>query len=229
MLILNKTPFTFDVKTFCLFTLTIKVFAYIMQQRLKFAGNCDEMSIWRSQQMFFVASPLHLLSFLQGTSAAYGIWKNNIDKSFWSATDHGQEVINLVKCWTTFIIGSFISAVLIVFIASFFTIIQKGQIIALLLFFVMVLTVWTPVVNIWGGTTRLAQWRRESVEVVNCNTLLRWCRRNMAKFMLWGRSKSYMLRWVLDLGLPLILIICQAVDSKFILFTAYAQTSVLRL
>jgi hypothetical protein len=229
MLILNKTPFTFDVTTFCLFTLTLKSFAYIMQQRMKFAGNCDEMSIWRSQQMFFVASPLHILSFLQGTSAAYGIWKHNIDKSFWSATDHGQEVINLVKCWTAFIIGSFVSSVVIVVIASFFTSIQLAQIIALLLFFVMVLTVWTPVLNIWGGTTQLTQWRQDSIKVVNCSTLLKWCRKNMAKFMLWGRSKSYMLRWCTDLGLPLMLLIFQGLDSKFILFTAYAQTSVLRL
>merc|ERR1712093_712098 len=113
-----------------------------MQWRLKSVGNCDEMSIWRSQQMFFVAAPLQLMSLCQGTAAAWGIKKHGLDKSFWSATDHGVEVVNFVKMWTSFILGgALLCTVTLVLAESCYGGVGGAQWMALLLLLVMAATV----------------------------------------------------------------------------------------
>merc|ERR550525_1911887 len=69
----------------------------------KHMGECNELSIWRSQQSYTMATPLYIMPIVQGTAAAWGIAWRRLDKSFWSSSDHGADVIRIATMWVTFI------------------------------------------------------------------------------------------------------------------------------
>jgi hypothetical protein len=232
MVIYASTPFRFEVFQWMSLSLIVQICKYIMQQRMKSVGKCDETSIWRSQQMFFVGSPLHIMSLVQGTISAYGIFKHGLDKSFWSATDHGVEVVNLVKAWTCTILGSCTVCVITLIGASIFWEVDSAQYMSGLLLFTMAITIWTPVLDIFGYTSKIEKWRRIKVQPLKFtgyNILITWdtwtwIKKWVAIFMFWGRSKSYMLRWVVDLGIPLACILLFSSGQNLLFLSAYAQS-----
>ena len=104
------------------------------------------------------------MSLIQGTAAAYAICKKGVDKSFWSATDHGQEVVNLVKMWTSTILGACVLWLLVMVGAwIFYPPVGSAQIMSFLLLFFMVVNVWTPVLDIRGFLSKVSVWRTESI------------------------------------------------------------------
>jgi hypothetical protein len=227
MVITNSTPFHYEVFEWMIFALAMQGSKYIMQQRMKNAGNCDEMSIWRSQQMFFVGAPLHLMSLCQGTVAAWGIHKHGLDKSFWSATDHGVEVVNFVKMWTTFILGSAaICVVTIIMAAIFFPPVGSPQIMSCILLLIMAITIWTPVLDIWGFTKQVNVARRSSVtaEKKSFKGICQQVKKSVAQCMMWGRSVSWTMRWAVDIGLPILFILFSTSGDSIVWLSAYAQT-----
>merc|ERR1712048_777767 len=146
MIIFDATPFHFRVVDWMIIALGIMISKYIMQQRMKMIGNCDEFSIWRSQQMFFVGGPLHVMSLCQGTKAAYKICWQQIDKSFWSASDHGQQVVTFVKLWTGLVLFLGVLCTLILSLAALLGCkVGASQWVALILILFMSFTILSPV------------------------------------------------------------------------------------
>merc|ERR1712079_294475 len=170
MIIWNAAPFHFRVVDWMILAICITLCRYVMQQRMRSVGNCDEMSIWRSQQMFFVGGPLHVMSLCQGTKAAFKIWAEDIDKSFWSASDHGVQVVTFVKLWTGAVLGACVlCTAILVGVSLVGGTVGSTQWVALILLLVMGFTIMSPVTDIWGGTDLVTRWRREEVEFPPCS------------------------------------------------------------
>jgi len=268
MIIFNASPFHFRVVDWMTIALAIMVCKYVMQQRMKSLGNCDEMSIWRSQQMFFVGGPLHVMSLCQGTKAAYKIYREHIDKSFWSAADHGQQVVTFVKVWTGGVLVACVLCTAILVIVSLlgYTV-GASQWVALILLLAMGFTIISPVTDIWGKTGTQTRWRREMVAFPSCKCrcrwpcggrssaeqdtktplvdiekevgakkaiegseqswcmqFFRWTRQKIFSFFYWLRCWSWVVRWLIDLGLPLVVLIVASQGAQNMIgISAWAQ------
>merc|ERR1719414_755695 len=160
MIIGMNPPLMFNVTHFMMFILFINICQHCMINEYKFMGGCSELSIWRSQQAYTLAAPLYMISIARGTSAAWGIVWNRLDKSFWTSKDHGSEVIRGVTVWVTFIWVSF------VFCTAFLLAVEckrwlfneigdkiqkQCQVVAVMMLGLLAITVWEPFLALWGA------------------------------------------------------------------------------
>jgi len=228
MVIYNTAPFNFRVEDWMVMALVIMGSKYIMQQRMKTLGQCDEHSIWKSQQMFFVGGPLQIMSLLQGTNAAVQIGRK-VDKSWGDPADLGDLVTQFVKMWTSVVLFYCGLCTLILVTASVFGFeVGATQWVSLFLLVIISVTVVDPVMDIWGVHKTLKAWREDDVSFPSCK--LRWYRESKAtgeddtkrawckQFGRWirktffqcefsFRKMSWTLRWITDLGLPLLVLL----------------------
>jgi hypothetical protein len=212
-------PLRVNVTHFMLFILTMNITQHSMINHYKSLGECDEISIWRSHQSYTISTPLYIMAILQGTKAAWGIAWNSLDKSFWTASDHGQEVIRGVTVWITLIWISF-------FFCAGYTIImywhgvpdniaQNCQLGGLFMLMLLAITVWEPFLTVWGLDKYIDAWSKEATRIEV---------RALAHLSIWWRGKAWVIRYILDFGLPLLILSGATGGVSMLTIAAYATT-----
>merc|ERR1712146_779275 len=86
---------------------------------------------------------------------------------------------------------------------------------------VMAITVYSPVMDIWGWTKVVDGWRKAEPTRFSKH----WYRKFVAKFIFWGRSYSWMLRYAIELVLPLVCLFTLGGAQPLLWLTAFASTS----
>mmetsp|Transcript_128937 Transcript_128937/g.345815 ORF Transcript_128937/g.345815 Transcript_128937/m.345815 type:complete len:222 (+) Transcript_128937:2-667(+) len=213
----------FNVSHFAIYVLLIKIAENGMIQYYKSLGESDELSIWRGQQSYMISAPLYLMSIVQGTMAAWGIARRNTDKSFWSSSDHGADVIHIATMWVTFIwVLLFLCISFTIIMATRFDLFhdigdkfeRQCQVCACWMMFLVALTVWEPLLKFWGFDDKI-----EAMSNDKNSNIGRW----WASFNMWWRTRAWITRYVTDFGLPL-LILSGATGGKSI-FAALAYAT----
>jgi len=216
MVISTTPPLMFNVSHFAIYVILIKIAEHGMLHYYKSIGESNELAIWRGQQSYMICAPLYVMSIVQGTLAAWGIAWRNTDKSFWGSTDHGSDVIRIATMWVTFIWA------LLLFCVSFTVVMatrfdlfhdiqdkfeRQCQVCACWMMLLVALTVWEPMLKFWGFDATI-----ESLSKEENWSVARW----WASFNMWWRTRAWITRYLVDFGLPL-LILSGATGGKSIL------------
>jgi len=164
------------------------------------------------------------MSILQGSTAAWGIAWKRIDKSFWTPSDHGAEVIRLVTIWVTFIWILFIFSVgftvtMYIRFELFHDLADKFeigcQLGACFLMLLLAITVWEPLISVWGFTKSMVELSKDES---------RYCFRLWARMCMWWRSRAWIVRYIVDFGLPILILSGVATGFGLLTPSAYATT-----
>mmetsp|Transcript_54273 Transcript_54273/g.151476 ORF Transcript_54273/g.151476 Transcript_54273/m.151476 type:complete len:594 (-) Transcript_54273:121-1902(-) len=206
MVISSTPPLMFNVSHFALYVLSIRIAEHGMLSFYKNLGESNELSIWRGQQSYMISAPLYVMSIVQGTLAAWGIYSRGSDKSFWSSSDHGSDVIRIATIWVTFIwVMLFFCIAFTAVMATRYDLFhevqdkfeRQCQICACWMMALMAITVWEPLCNFWGLEKSI-----DALAKDESRTFVRW----WASFNVWWRSRAWMLRYVIDFGLPVLIL-----------------------
>jgi len=206
MIIFSEPPLMFNVTHFMLFVLGLNITQHSMINEYKDLGGADEASIWRSQQSYTLAAPLYIMAIVRGTGAAWGIIWHRLDKSFWSSSDHGADIIIGVTLWVTFIWVAFVFCVsyaLIIALRSWIaeevgnSIHQQCQLGALCLLGFLAITVWEPFLALWGLNKTIDQMSKDKDD---SRRVARW----ITGLMLWWRGRAWIMRYIIDFGMPIL-------------------------
>jgi hypothetical protein len=212
-------PLMFNVTHFMMFILCINVTQHCMIDYYKSMGGCNELSIWRSQQSYTISAPLYIMAIIQGTTAAWGIAWRRLDKSFWNANDHGVDVIRGVTIWVTFIWSSFIFC--IIYTVTIYSnggsdyIARNCQLGGLFMLMLLAVTVWEPFLTVWGLD--------KSIDNMSADKE-RGCARAVARFFVWWRSRAWIIRYILDFGMPLVIISGMTGGVSILTIAAYTTS-----
>lgn len=224
MVVGHNPPLMFNPNHFMLFVLIIKIPEHTMLQTYKSMGECNELAIWRSQQSYTICAPLHIMSLVQGTIAAWGIGFKKIDKSFWTPSDHGVEVIRLVTIWVTFIWLVFIFCIgftttMYIRFELFHNLADKFEIGcqfgACFLMLLLAITVWEPLISVWGFTKSI-----NDLSTDKTRYFARW----WASMCIWWRSRAWIVRYMVDFGLPVLILSGITTGLGLLTPSAYATT-----
>uniref|UniRef100_A0A7S4T2H7 Uncharacterized protein n=1 Tax=Alexandrium monilatum TaxID=311494 RepID=A0A7S4T2H7_9DINO len=255
MIIGMNPPLMFNVTHFMMFILAINITNHCMINEYKNMGGCSELSIWRSQQAYTLAAPLYVMAIARGTAASWGIIWQRLDKSFWTASDHGSDVVRGVTVWVTFIWVAFV-------FCTFYLLILEGkrwlfneigdkiqkqcQVVAVLMLGLLAITVWEPFLALWGADKSISDMdktedKEEEEEGDNGKegegggeggkdagkgggrTMLH----GVASLMVWWRSKAWIMRYVIDFGMPL-LVLCGVLGGGVSILMMAAHASIVK-
>lgn len=227
MILGGDPPLMFNVTHFMMFVLCMNIAQHSMINEYKSLGGCDETSIWRSQQSYTLAAPLYILAIIRGTASAWGIIWSRLDKSFWTSSDHGTDIVIGVTLWVTFIWVSFVFSII-----YFLTIegrqwllselgdhVQKQcQLGALCMLGLLAVTVWEPFLSLWGLNKMVDRMAKDSEN--------RPCSAWVCGLLVWWRGKAWIMRYIIDFGMPL-LVFSGALGGGVSLITlvTYASTA----
>jgi hypothetical protein len=209
MVVSKDPPLMFNVTHFMLFIIAINVANHSMINVYKDMGECDEISLWRSQQAYTLAAPIYVMAIIKGTSAAMGIIFKKLDKSWWTSSEYGSEIVCAVTVWVTFIWVAFGSSLM-------FTLYMAGrawlmkemgrhiqaqcQAGALCMLSLLAITVWEPFLNLWEWdkyVNALSKSDKDSAGFVA---------RHLASFVVWWRGKAWIMRYAIDFAMPLVIL-----------------------
>jgi len=210
MIIGMNPPLMFNVTHFMLFILSINITQHCMTNEYKNMGGCSELSIWRSQQAYTLAAPLYIMAIMRGTGAAWGIIWKRLDKSFWTSSEYGSDVIRGVTVWVTFIWVSFVGCTIYLLVLGgkrwlFNEIgdkIQKQcQMVAVMMLGLLAITVWEPFLALWGADKSINALGRRSKDAEQDG-----CLNLFARLIIWWRGKAWVMRYVIDFGMPVLVL-----------------------
>lgn len=234
MVFTGGLPFKYEILEWMAWLISIKILQYILLYTMKSKGDCTELAIWRSQQMFFVTAPLHQLSIINGTKTGFRIIFRAGDLSFWD-TDNADQVLFLVKIWLTLIMGVTLVAVLGVIFAgihsrynSNVSLINDAMRAATLILVLLAICVFDAFLDVWELTAKITKVAEEKWKPPEpgCWNRFRWrlCEgwSRFLKFFLRARSKEWVFRWFMDLGLP-ILIVLFVSQQSFAMAAAFSM------
>jgi len=230
MLLGMQPPLMFNASQFMLFVLVINITQHGMINSYASGGDGSELAIWGGQQAFTLAAPLSILSILRGTAAAWGLTWHSLDKSFASSKDYWSDVIRVATVWVTFIWLAFVFCAILVLsqrarqllreeMNDSWGVQQPCQFGALLLLGHLAITVWEPFLNLWGfdkTIDRLSKGDKDHGA---------YCFKWLASFLVWWRGKAWIVRYVVDFVLP-VLVLIGFVDGAHVLTLAAYATSV---
>jgi len=211
MIIGMNPPLMFNVTHFMLFIVAINICQHCMINEYKNMGGCSELSIWRSQQAYTLAAPLYVMAIVRGTAAAWGIVWRRLDKSFWTSSDHGSDVIRGVTVWVTFIWVAFVGccAFLVVLEAKRWLFNEIGdkiqnqcQKVAAIMLGLLAITVWEPFLALWGADKSINSMSKAKYDDDEEAGSLHFC----AKLLVWWRGKAWIMRYVIDFGMPILVL-----------------------
>jgi len=210
MVISSTPPLMFNVSHFALYILFIKISEHGMLHYYKSIGESSELAVWRGHQSYMISAPLYIMSIIQGTAAAWGIAWRKTDKSFWLSSDHGADVVRITTMWVTFIWMLLLFCVAFTAIMAFrydlFHDIQdkferQCQVCACWMMFLMAVTVWEPLLKFWGLDEAIENLsKEENKEETSCLV------RGWAIFNLWWRSRAWIVRYLVDFALPVLIL-----------------------
>jgi len=218
MVVSTTPPLMFNVSHFAIYILLIKIAENGMIQYYKSLGESNELAIWRGQQSYMISAPLYVMSIFQGTLAAWGIAWRNTDSSFWSASDHGADVIHVATMWVTFIwVLLFMCVSFTIIMATRFDLFhdiqdkfeQQCQLCACWIMFLVALSVWEPLLKFWGFDDKFESLSKDED---GKGGPMRW----FASFNMWWRTRAWITRYLTDFGMP-ILILSGATGGKSLL------------
>jgi hypothetical protein len=227
MIIGMDPPLMFNVTHFMLFIFAINVTNHCMINEYKYLGDCDELSIWRSQQTYTCAAPLYILAIMRGSTSAWGIIWRRLDKSFWTANEHGSDIVRAVTIWVTFIWGAFIFCAIFtitmdvrqyLFDEVGGTIQKQTQVGALLMLGLLAITVWEPFLTLWGGDKIIDAMNKNDKD--GSRSLVQM----IASFLVWWRGKAWIIRYIIDFGLPFIVLSGMLGGVSLLSIAAYATS-----
>jgi hypothetical protein len=209
MIVGMNPPLMFNVTHFMCFILLVNITNHCMINEYKYMGGCSELSIWRSQQAYTLAAPLYVMAIVRGTGAAWGITWRRLDKSFWTSNEYGAETVRGVTVWVTFIWVSFaLCGVYLLLIEGkrwlFNEIgdkIQKQcQGVAVIMLGLLAITVWEPFLALWGfdKQVQLTSKHKDGEEAPTLTYV--------ARLMLWWRGKAWIMRYLMDFGMPFLVL-----------------------
>lgn len=204
MIVAMEPPLMFNVTHFMIFVLCMNLANHGMINEYKQIGGCDEASIWRSQQSYTLAAPLYLMSIIRGTTSAWGIIWHRLDKSFWTSNDHGTDIVIGVTVWVSLIFMSFLACVgfsIVTWLQGRLSgdtgtnIQTQTQVGALCMLGFLALTVWEPFLTLWGFN--------KSIDDTSRNLENEWrFAAKAARLLVWWRSKAWIIRYIIDFGMP---------------------------
>jgi len=209
MIIGMNPPLMFNVTHFMCFILLVNITNHCMINEYKYMGGCSELSIWRSQQAYTMAAPLYVMAIVKGTGSAWGIVWRRLDLSFWKSNEYGAETVRGVTIWVTFIWVSFALCVLYLLIVEgkrwlFNEIgdkIQKQcQGVAVIMLGLLAITVWEPFLALWGFDKQVQATSKNKDEEEHTTMTY------VARMMLWWRGKAWVMRYLMDFGMPFLVL-----------------------
>jgi len=226
MVIGMDPPLMFNGCHFMFFALLINFTQHCMLNEYKSMSDCSEIAIWRSQQSYTLAAPLYIGAVVQGTISAWHIIWGKKDASYWSSSTMA-EVVTAVTVWVTFIWAAFVACVAIIVAINVLQLTVgrtperlqgEEHISAAFLIGLIAVTVWEPFLSLWGAdkTVEAASKSQKSGKTRS---------RILASFIVWWRSKAWILRYFIDFVLPL-LVLCGVLQGNhtLIVLVAYATT-----
>jgi len=240
MVFTGGLPFEYEITPWMMWLLSIKVLQYILTYIMKSNVKCTELAMWRSQQMFFVTAPMHQLSIINGTKSAYSIIRRGADESFWD-TDNSDQVLLVVKMWLTFIISAATVSVLGVATASLYSrlsiktsLITSSMWAATLILVLMAFCVFDAFLDVWDLSTKVSKvsdvhWAGKKPDSGRWSYFGWFCCRGWSRFcrfFLSVRRRMWIIRWFMDLGLPVIVLF---LDNSQSLALAAAFSMLVRL
>jgi len=213
MILFQDPPLMFNVTHFMLFILAINIIQHSMLNEYKALGDCDEISIWRSQQSYTLAAPLYVMAIVRGTASAWGIIWRRLDKSFWTSSDHGSDVITGVTVWVTFIWAAFITSICVAIgmaLRSWLMneighhIQMQCQLGALCMLALLAITVWEPFLTLWGIDKSINAISRGGTKEGDDKGSF-WVRQ-VSHLIVWWRGRAWIMRYIIDFGMPLVIL-----------------------
>jgi len=215
MVLAGDLPFRYQITQWMCWLLATKVLQYVLMYIMKSKGDCTELAIWRSVQMFFTSAPLHQLSIVNGTRTGFSIIFRDGDLSFWDK-DNAAFVLFVVKWWLTLVIGVAIGAVSGMCLAA---IVDDSQInsamgSATLILVLIAIIVFDAFLDVWNLSAKVTnvsetKWAGTMPESGRWDRFRWYLRAGWSKFwrfFLVVRSRAWGIRWFLDLGLPLVIL-----------------------
>jgi len=208
MIVGAEPPLMFNVTHFMLFILAINITQHSMLNEYKYMGECDEISIWRSQQSYTLAAPMYIMAIVRGTAAAWGIIWKRLDKSFWTSNEYGSDIVMSVTLWVTFIWAAFVSCVCytLAMMARQWLLNEIGnkihtqcQMGAICMLGLLAITVWEPFLNLWGVDKTINRLSKGGKEVSGVLSVV-------SGYAVWWRSHVWIMRYAIDFGMPLIVL-----------------------
>mmetsp|Transcript_93890 Transcript_93890/g.289571 ORF Transcript_93890/g.289571 Transcript_93890/m.289571 type:complete len:233 (+) Transcript_93890:1-699(+) len=226
MIIMMAPPLMFNVTHFMLFIVCMNITNHSMINEYKNLGGADEASIWRSQQSYTLAAPIYVMAIIRGTTSAWGIIWRRLDKSFWTNTDHGSDIVIAVTLWVTFIWVAFVLCGMYtlylairgwMFNEAGDNISTQCQIGAMCLLGMLAITVWEPFLALWGLNNSINSMAKDD----DTGPCLKW----FLGLLVWWRSRAWIMRYLIDFGMP-ILVLSGALGGGVSLITlaTYATT-----
>jgi hypothetical protein len=224
MVIGMDPPLLFNVTHFMFFILAINITQHTMINQYKSVGECTEQSIWRSQQSYTIAAPLYIVSILRGSAAAWGIAWRRLDKSYWTPSDHSAEVVRNVTIWVTFIWVAFLFCVGFTALThvrqAFFgdavdEIQKQSQYGSLGVMGLLAITVWEPFFAVWGVDKWVDEMNKDE-----SRPFRRW----LAGMLIWWRQHLWLVRYIVDFGLPLTVLCGVPCGVGLLTLAAYSTT-----
>lgn len=211
----------FNVTHFMFFVLSINLTQHGMIYSYKSIGEYTELSVWRAQQSYAIAAPLFVGAIFSGTMQAWGIATKGTDVSFWNTVDKGEEVVRNVTIWVTFIWVMFIGALIWTILQAVHGFVsgetttdlakqcQSGSLMMLGLLSIMV---WEALLSVWDFGRTVENVSKDGESRLSY----------FASFVIWWRTKAFVLRYMIDFGLPLIVLVGMTGGVSLLTLAAYA-------
>merc|ERR1712157_552039 len=77
------SPFSYDIAWLSSWFAILTSCRWMLMYSAKSQGNCEGLSLWRSQSMWLINAPGQIMAMIQGTKAAFDILVWQVDKSWW--------------------------------------------------------------------------------------------------------------------------------------------------
>jgi len=221
MIIGMDPPLMFNVTHFMFFVLAINLTQHGMIYSYKSLGEYTELSVWRAQQSYAIAAPLFIGSIFTGTMNAWGIATRQVDMSYWKTTDKGDEVVRNVTIWVTAIWIMFVVGLLwtiFKYIHGMVTgletkaLVQQCQIGALMMLGLLSIMVWEALLSVWDLGRTVETMSKDGKGKLS----------HFASFVIWWRTKAWVVRYIIDFGLPLVVLVGMTGGISLLTLAAYA-------
>lgn len=231
MVIGMDPPLMYDPPLFMTIFLLLNVTQHSMLNHYKaMIETVTEISIWRSQVSHTLAAPLSLSAIWSGTRSAMGVIWKKLDESFWKKNaEDNAENLNKLTVWVTNIWIAFAGCIAYtVFIYAkrswdgFLTGATSNPVenlrlhSSLVLLAMISISVWDAFISLWEAD----RW----LESVANNEKKNVLQRNATKLLLWGRTRAWIFRYVIDFAVP-VYVICGGPGGVILVtLAAYAST-----